>query len=205
MEHYVKYLDKKVLIGEDENLYYATFSQLYEAWQNGLLSQVSGGNEPLKFLAPDSGYFFRFPFPDEGIPLAEYCDVQESRGLLLHLEMDGLFVEDDFEDVSCLVRSKTQPGLLKKVSCDNPNRYSEKIDIELTQQQLTSVDGVIRLVPALRCPYTGGVYKIKDQEKLDILIGQIFKHHQQRASFIEGNEFWEDIIKVIKEGYDLIL
>lgn len=205
MVQYIKYINKQVLIGEDENLYYATFSQLYQAWQNGLLQQAPEGVEPIKLLSPEGGYFFRFPFPDENIPLGEYKGVEPKRGMLLRIEPEGILTENDFLDISVKITSQTQPELSQTTQCGNPNRNAEKVVLELCQQQLIWEDGVVRLAPVLRCPFTEVVYKIRKEEKINCLLKQIFSHHQQNTEIKEGAEFWKEVIKQIKEGFELVL
>jgi hypothetical protein len=100
MEHHIKYAGRNVLIGADRFLYFATFYQLYDAWMNNQLDQVEGGNEPSKFIAPSSGYTFRFAFPDESkIPLGKYSPEDAAKGFLIEIDPDGIFLEEDFEDI----------------------------------------------------------------------------------------------------------
>ncbi|WP_142685403.1 hypothetical protein [Chitinophaga polysaccharea] len=65
MGEYIKYKGEEVKIGTVENLYYVTYPQMENAFQKGLLETAPNNCSPQQYLNPDSGFRFRFPFPDE--------------------------------------------------------------------------------------------------------------------------------------------
>lgn len=107
MGEYVKYKREKIKIGTCENLYYATYPKLTEALKAGLLRTLAGNLAPSFYVKPDSGFRFRFPFPDEdhlplenlgrlndfhrGVPLTlengEQMEITQQK--LVHRESDG--------------------------------------------------------------------------------------------------------------------
>ena len=108
MGEYVNYLGSSMKIGTCENLYYTTFGKFRAAFRNGVLSQDAGSLRPADYLTPDSGFRFRFPFPDEdcvGLPVFQTLKDFE-RGLLITIDRDELFDKESFPanfSISCQV------------------------------------------------------------------------------------------------------
>lgn len=54
-----------VKLGTCESLYYVTYPKFLGALLAGLLSRCENNLAPDCYVKPDSGFLFRFPFPDE--------------------------------------------------------------------------------------------------------------------------------------------
>lgn len=90
MGEYVKYKGSEIKIGTCEDLYYVSYPKYQQAFKSGLLRKSQGSINPSEYMLPDSGFRFRFPFPDEdNLPLGEILE-QEGfrRGLPVTIEPD---------------------------------------------------------------------------------------------------------------------
>lgn len=65
MGEYVTYLGTHSKLGTCEDLYYVSFPKYITALRNGYLMPVANNDNPSEYAKPDSGFRFRFPFPDE--------------------------------------------------------------------------------------------------------------------------------------------
>lgn len=65
MAEIVTYKGQRTSLGTCENLYYATYQKYIAALNAGFLKYVPGNLSPEQYALPDSGFRFRFPFPDE--------------------------------------------------------------------------------------------------------------------------------------------
>jgi hypothetical protein len=164
-----------VKLGTCESLYYTTFDQLNN-WQ------VSGKHE---FLKINSGYRFRFPFPDEKRPIGDYSDFD--RGYLIELPK-GVF---EMEHGKKFVRTDSQlqikaPAIGFYVACPTKIEgrrrweHEETESYEIVQQKYVTDEetGEPMLQTALRCPYCGNI---------------------ARASLTEANKIAEHLVKVGKD------
>lgn len=71
MSEIVSYKGKPFTIGTCENLYYVSYQKFVSALSSGFLGYLIGNLRPEEYALPDSGFRFRFPFPDEDkIPFA---------------------------------------------------------------------------------------------------------------------------------------
>jgi hypothetical protein len=65
MAEYVKYNGTEIAIGTGESLRYLSYTKFAAALNADLLRQVEGNQGPKNDAMANSGYRFRFPFPDE--------------------------------------------------------------------------------------------------------------------------------------------
>jgi hypothetical protein len=73
---------REIKLGTCEELYYVRYSQLHDWVTAGRTAEVPGNLSPAAYLLPNSGFRFRFPFPDEdGMDLGGVADF--NRGFTL--------------------------------------------------------------------------------------------------------------------------
>lgn len=65
MGEYILLNGQETKIGTCESLYYVTFEMLQGWIALGITRQAGGNEPPSEYAKPDSGFRFRFPFPDE--------------------------------------------------------------------------------------------------------------------------------------------
>jgi len=80
MAEIVAYKGQPLSLGTDMNLWHVSYTKLFRAYTSGLLKQRSSANlSPEQYLAPDSVFRFRFPFPDEkDLPLTSAVDFRRT-------------------------------------------------------------------------------------------------------------------------------
>lgn len=193
MEHCIKFCGKPITIGIDTHLCFATVEQLYRAWNKNLLKGLPEHFPPIQFISGNSGFIFRFPFPDEAIPLGEYPETISKRGLLMEIEKYQILKDEDFNKIAITFISETQPTLKSEFQCDNPNSLQSKIQIELIGQQLLFDGHQYKLCPVLRCPYSGQTFLIKGENELNVLMTEILLRYGM-------DEFWKEIISELGKG-----
>lgn len=141
-----------IKIGTCENLYYTTFAKLKK-------STLKGKDE---YLALDSGFRFRFHFPDEkDTKIGDYNDFD--RGYLIKIPM-GLF---SMEHGDIFIRTDTLPninapaiGMNVPCAMSVPNKVyrwenNDFYFLEIVQQKYVTDDesGNVELQTVFRCPY----------------------------------------------------
>ena len=82
MGEYIKKNGQHIKVGTCESLYYYTFQDYKKDLDKGFLSHAENNDYPANYSKLDSGYRFRFPFPDED-GLTDYEDF--CRGLPVNL------------------------------------------------------------------------------------------------------------------------
>ena len=178
----VKYKGDYVKIGTCESLYYTTYKQMDELNKKRLLKEADGNLNPDKYLKVNSGFRFRFPFPDEkDIKFCMYDDYD--RGVIVkvpkHLGVkmfhDRLFIRTD--EISRV--KKGAPAIGIEIPCvlsDNNNtklfdwdKTTELTVFEVVQQKyVTSEEGNIEFQLVIRCPYCGAMSRISYDEMVSI-------------------------------------
>lgn len=80
MAEIVSYKGKALSLGTEMNLWHVSYIKLFDGYSRGLLKRHSDANlSPEEYLAPDSVFRFRFPFPDEAkLRLGEEVDFRKS-------------------------------------------------------------------------------------------------------------------------------
>ena len=178
----VKYKGDYVKIGTCESLYYTTYKQMDELNKKGLLKEADGNLRPDSYLKVNSGFRFRFPFPDEkDIQFGMYDDYD--RGVIIkvpkHLGVgmfhDRLFIRTD--EISRV--KKGAPAIGIEIPCvlsdDNKtklfdwDRTTELTVFEVIQQKyVTSEDENNEFQIVIRCPYCGAMSRISYEEMVSI-------------------------------------
>lgn len=155
---------KDTKLGTCENLYYTTFPALKK-------TKKFSASEKLDFLKLDSGYRFRFPFPDEAnIAIGMHDDYD--RGFLLDIP-NNIGVEMNHDAVSVQGKFGGYEGVVTPrhyeyklhICCPQHEDAKDNIHIkkseylkdrlvlEIVQQKYTTKQGAAMLVTVVRCPY----------------------------------------------------
>lgn len=180
MGEYIKYHGEEFKIGTVENLYYTSFQKYLDALKSGALRQLKGNASPESYALPDSGYRFRFPFPDEDqLKFGQYPDNFE-RGV----------------PITCNV---------KDYGPDAPESAGTGTQflIEISQQKLVHREEDGKLILALVCrdPLTGEKFRIEDDEEMKKLLGQIVRNHISVENDIGKKKFYRTLAIRILKGY----
>jgi hypothetical protein len=179
---------KNVKLGTCEDLFYTTFDQL----------QKSGFSPAEKnpFLKCDSGYRFRFPFPDENFKIGSYSDF--NRGVRFEVP-DNIGVSLFHSEVFVrIIPEKTNESFASHLDIGThiPCPYNEapttlkfhrwntagKVIFDVIQQKYTSVLGSPKLVTAVRCPYCKNVCLLDETE-----IQSIYDHLKMLCDYSAEN------------------
>jgi hypothetical protein len=201
MGELVKYKGEAIKIGTCESLYYATYGKYLNALKSGLLHKLDGNDVPDNYAKPDSGYRFRFPFPDEDIePLGALGYTNYYRGLLVTIERGIHFPKGQFPVLygTYEVKSDTQPELVRKLVMENPNNVTELVDLEITQQKLITVGENLCLALVYRCPYSGQSWRIESRDEAEFICAQIIDRYMQTSG---DEDFWRKVVYRVLQGY----
>ena len=184
MGEYVRYKGEETKIGTCECLYYASFPKYIAALEGGFLGREQGSANPIEYAKPDSGFLFRFPFPDEDkLPIGP-GECNYNRGVAVNI--DATKINVDFLP-------------------DNIPKNQIIHQIEIVQQKLVhrQSDKKLCLAVVWRDPSTRESYRIEDDDSMKKLIGQIIKHHIQNETNSEQKAFYRKIALRILKGYRL--
>lgn len=181
MGEFVEYRGEVMKIGTCENLYYTTYSKYRDALENNRFSKVEGNLSPELYAKPNSGFRFRFPFPDEdklpfGTNRKDY-----SRGIPINLENSVLDPPE---------QSNIKEGIYKMM---------------IVQQELVhrQSDNLLCLALVLWSPASGKYFRVEDDNDVKNILSQIIKHHVQDNSNLEQRSFYRSIALRILKGYRL--
>jgi len=181
MGEYIKHRGTEVKIGTCESLYYVTYPKYIRALKDGLLSALDS-NSPEIYAKPNSGFRFRFPFPDEDkLP---FGDISGSFNRAIPVTIDRTVIPKD------------QPS-------EGPQgRY---YSIEIEQQKLVNrqSDGKLCLALVYRDPETKESFRIEDDADIKAVTRQIIKHHVVDEKNQEQKSFYREIASRILQGYRL--
>jgi hypothetical protein len=204
MGEYVKYKGTSIKLGTCEDLYYANYPKYIKALKAGLLVKEIGNDKPENYAKPCNGYRFRFPFPDEDeIPLGNIGDDNFHRGLLITIERGELFPKEEFPVLSATyeIKSRTQPGLVRKLLQANPNNVMRTVDLEVVQQKLIQRAGFLRLALVYRCPYSGEQWRLEDKTDAEFITAQITERYINTTEDEQAKDFWRKVNERISQGY----
>ena len=182
MGEYVKYKGDYVKIGTCEDLYYTTYEQMDELNKQKVLKIADGNLNTDNYLNVNSGFRFRFPFPDEKT-IQIGCYEPYDRGVLIkvpkHLNVDmwhdRIFIRTD--EIGRV--QKCAPVIGIEIPCvlsdDNKtklfdwDRTTELTVFEVIQQKYVSSDnGDNEFQLVVRCPYCVALSRISYEEMLSI-------------------------------------
>lgn len=194
-----EYLEN-IKIGTCENLYYTTFAQLSK-------STLKGKDE---YLALDSGFRFRFPFPNEkNTRIGNYDDF--NRGYLIKIPV-GIFSMDHG---NVFIRTDTLPNInAPAIGMDVPCAMSgankvyrwENVNfyfLEVVQQKYVTdhESGNVELQTVFRCPYCKRLARANFKEAQSIA-NEIIKQSCdiEKEDETKANELKEIALTIIS-GY----
>ena len=190
-----------VKLGTCENLYYTTYKQL-EKWN------VSG---KYSFLKVNSGYRFRFPFPDEkNVKIGEYKDF--NRGWRIDIPI-GIFEtnhESKFLRTDSIGMKNAAP-IGFSIDCPSTlkdgRRWegSEFESYEIVQQKYVidedSNEPMLHVV--LRCPYCGSLARASKEEATNIVEYIRMSAEKMGEHFEDKKKELLEIAETIINGYNL--
>jgi len=184
MGEYIKYNGSEIKIGTCESLYYTGYQKYEKALKEGHLSALTGNDPPEEYAKPDSGYRFRFPFPDEDkLPFGDIGNFHYHRGVPVRL---GLEKDLDTNEQWKLIAGK---GL----------------QLEITQQKLVhrEDDGKLCLALVVRNPESGLSFRIEEDPAIRKIMKDILFNHVLNPANKEQGRFYRSIVSRIREGFQL--
>lgn len=176
-------------LGTCENLYYTTYDEL-------LTNSDYSENDKKVFLKTDSGYRFRFPFPDE-IDKNLFIEQNFDRGVLfmiprtanVELSHDDEMFNRFFKTIDNVTLDygylmpcpESENNKMKKFLWNTADRKP----IEIVQQKMTSFFGNgSELVTVARCPYCNA-RSLMTKDEIEEMIKHIDKNDEFRMSVLE--------------------
>jgi hypothetical protein len=182
MGEYVRHLGSTVKLGTCEDLYYVSYPKYKEALQNSYLFSVENNCAVAYYAKPDSGFRFRFPFPDEDrLSFGDIGKHDIRRGVAITL--DANVIELRHTD----------------------NKVDKRYQIEIVQQKLVNrqEDGKLCLALVWRDPVRGKNFREEEDATVRKILSQIIKHHVLHEQDIEKKIFFRSIACRILKGYRL--
>lgn len=181
MGEYIKYRHEIIKIGTCENLYYTSYPKYCTALESNRLSREDGNLSPELYAKPDSGFRFRFPFPDEDdLPFGDVKN-KFDRGVAIQLE-------------SAIVESP------------DPQKVKNGIfQMEIVQQKLVHrrADKQLCLALVWRTPGSREYFRVEDDNDVKNILSQIIKHHVVHNNDLQQRSFYRNIALRILKGYRL--
>jgi hypothetical protein len=176
MGEYIKYKGAEIKIGTLENLYYTSYEKYVKALKTPLVSKADGSLAPSEYAEPDSGFRFRFPFPDEDkLPFGDISGDYQ-RGIPVTVDNAALW------------------------DGDMANRQYQ---LEIVQQKLVhrQSDGKLCLAVVCRDPVKQESFRLEDKSAIKALIHQILKNHVMNEPDQEKKSFFRAIAVRVLKGY----
>ncbi|SEA15182.1 hypothetical protein SAMN05192529_10962 [Arachidicoccus rhizosphaerae] len=184
MGEYVKYKGAEVKIGTCESLYYVTYPKFKEAFDQKLLTPSEFSVHPARCLEVDSGFLFRFPFPDEDkLAFGEIGKHGFNRGLPIKIVPGG---------------DKDLIGLKDKPT-------DQEFTIHLIQQKFVrrESDGTPVMAAVFSEPESRKVFRIEEGSDILKIAGQIMEHHIVHESDRKLSMQYSQIATRMLAGYGL--
>lgn len=184
MGEYISYRGDEMKIGTCENLFYVSFPKYLIAMRDGLLAQVAGNETPLGYAKPDSGFRFRFPFPDEDkLPLGDIGNFDFRRGVAVKVNPDiDSFLSENFA---------VEKG--------------KDFFLEITQHKLVyrETDKKPILAVVLRDPVKGESFRVEDDVVINKLAREIVRNHIAGEADMQKKNFYRQLAARMLKGYRL--
>lgn len=158
MGEYVNYKGTEVKIGTCESLYYVTYPKFKEAFEQGLLKPSEFSVHPAKCLEVDSGFLFRFPFPDEDkLPFGEIGKHNFNRGVPISIVPRG---DKDLMDLG-------------------RKHGDQEFTINLIQQKFVrrEGDGTPVMAAIFNDPTSGTTFRVEERADIQKIVGQIIRNN----------------------------
>lgn len=184
MGEYIKYKGNEVKIGTLENLYYTSYQKYNRALKEGMLSGLDDNGQPEEYVKPDSGFRFRFPFPDEDkLPFGDIGQTHYLRGV--RVKIDPIGKQDQEEEWKMIAGKNRQ--------------------LEITQQKLIhrEEDGKACLALIVRNPESGLSFRIEDEQSAKIIVKGVLHNHVANAANLKERTFYRQLAARIIAGYRL--
>lgn len=179
MGEHVEYRGREVKIGTRYDLYYTTFQQFISAFKAGYLSPAEYSATPSAYLQPDSGFRFRFPFPDEDhLSIGQHAD--HDRGIPI----------------------ATPASLFDSEKVSTPNQATV---IELIQQKLIhrQSDGKLCLAIVCRLPGAWESFRVEDDQDVKSILHATARQYILNAPTPAERAFYRALCLRILKGYRL--
>lgn len=180
MGEYIKLKGQSVKLGTNEDLYYATYDQVFGAVNLGHAEKLAGNLPPPDYLAAAHGWRYRFPFQDEdNVAIGTHHNYD--RGVLLPVTED--FATNFEHEICSVARALTplygDPEKREKLRVTLPCPFSATgiaagikaaPYVEIVRQKLNPREGApgFHLWTVARCPYCGMMWRI-DQATAETL------------------------------------
>jgi hypothetical protein len=184
MGEYIKYKDKEIKIGTLENIYYTSFQKYEKAYKEGLISPLIDNISPGEYIKPDSGFRFRFPFPDEDkLPFGDIGKFDHHRGVPVKI--------DPTKETASNEQWQVIAG--------------KQMQLEITQQKLVhrENDGKLCLALVVRNPESGLSFRIEENPAIRKIINDILSNHVFKSTNAEEQSFYRKIAIRIRDGFRL--
>lgn len=180
MGEYVRHLGSIVKLGTCEDLYYVSYPKYKTALQSSYLMNVDNNCAVAYYAKPDSGFRFRFPFPDEDrLPFGDLGNEHHRRGLAITIDANTVELPVSY------------------------NKIDKTFNIEIVQQKLVhrQEDGKLCLALVWRDPVNGKYFREEDDATIYKILSQIIRHHVLHEQDIEKKAFFRSIACRILKGY----
>ena len=180
MGEYVRHLGSTVKLGTCEDLYYVSYPKYKSALQSSYLMSVENNCTVAYYAKPNSGFRFRFPFPDEDrLSFGDIGNFDLRRGIAINLDSNVIEL------------------------FDKPNRVDKTYKIDIVQQKLVhrQEDGKLCLALVWRDPDRGGYFREEEDATIRKILSQIIKHHVLHEQDGEKKAFFRLIACRILKGY----
>ncbi len=182
MGEHIRYKGKAIQIGTLGNLYYATYQKYSDALKAGQLTRSYDG-PPESYMEPNSGFRFRFPFPDEDkLPLGDVGSQDYNRGLPVYIN------QGDIPHYNTHIPFQ---GTLYKM--------------EITQQALVhrASDGKLCLAIICRDAVDGTSFRIESEDAMRSILKQITRNHILDEPDTTKKNYYRSVALRILKGYRL--
>jgi hypothetical protein len=169
---------RRTPIGTYDSLYYVSYQKFSKALGEGLLTTGTNSINPWRYAAPDAGFLFRFPFPDEDeLPFGDIGAHRHNRTIAVTLD-------------AAVAAHLYGPG---HTLCQ----------VNISQQKLIHRKSDGKLCLALVCEDPADKSKFRMEEDSDVskIIHQIVKHHLLPESDAHSKAFYRSIAARILKGY----
>lgn len=168
------------MIGHYKDLNYVNYEKFERALKAGDLKRVDGSEDPAQYARADSGFRFRFPFPDEDGH--KFCNINSEYGRGGSVTIDR--------------RIRNEPG---------QNAGTSSIQLVIRQQMLIHRASDRKLCLAIVCRYQDNyqLFRIEDDFDVNYVLKQIFRHHVVKEADIQKRDFYRELALRILKGYSL--
>ncbi len=200
---------KDTKLGTCENLYYTTYPALKK-------TKEFSASEKEEFIKVDSGYRFRFPFPDEyNVSIGMHKD--DDRGFLIDIpnnigvEMnhDTVYINAGFKEMGEDANTPQRYKYGVTICCPqhkdadkekiNRKQIDGRLILEIVQQKYTTQqEEKTMLVTVVRCPYCRQRAQLSKEEVVSMLC--YFKDQKEKCKSLSF-DVTIDILKIALAGY----